>query len=115
MGDLRERLIAAKLAGTKTADGYTFRSNENATGAALVVVAAWLRDEATNTKKLADLAESQTGRTVLIVQAEALDKAADSIVCDQWWDSVHGPGWDQHMAYVGLRALADSITGDTDG
>lgn len=29
-------------------------------------------------------------------------------VCDRWWDSEHGPGWDEHMAEVTLTALADA-------
>ena len=50
MTDLRERFIAAKLAGEKTEPnwvfGHMFHTNEQAAGAAVAVVAQWLREHA---------------------------------------------------------------------
>jgi len=106
--DLRERLIGRKLAGTKYAEGsaafaYRFRTNEEAADVAVEVFAALLRDEATG-----DLMSEAT-------EAHAIDfgitdaDGHNPCVCGRWWDSVETEGWDQHMAYVGLAALADAI------
>jgi hypothetical protein len=76
---LRDRLIAAKLAGTTTGSGYTFRTNENAAAAALPVVADWLRELAAAKRGLADQTENQAGRTVLIAGADTLEYAAGLI------------------------------------
>lgn len=43
--NLRERLIAAKLAGRKTETGYVFNSNEVAADVAVEQVLAWLQEE----------------------------------------------------------------------
>lgn len=33
-------------------------------------------------------------------------------VCDGWWDSGESESWDQHMAAIALRVLADRIAPD---
>ena len=90
MSDLRERLIAAirkeiDASGTTGIMPYpdvVQRGAEIEADRALAVLVAWLRDEATGIKERADSAESLTGRTVLIVQAEVLERLADSITGD---------------------------------
>jgi hypothetical protein len=60
---LRQRLIDAKLAGTHRDDSqvwqYTFRSNEAASGEALAVVVAFLREQAEELRQLARDAEDR--------------------------------------------------------
>ena len=76
---LRERLIAAKIAGGRTGQGYEFRSNENAADVACGVVASWLREQAFDRRLAAAAASDRTGETVLLVKAEAIGGLADMI------------------------------------
>lgn len=46
---------------------------------ALDDVADWLRERAIYLRLSADTAENQTGRTILSIRAEAIDRLADSI------------------------------------
>lgn len=61
--NLREKLVAAKLAGTRDGDGYRFQSNEQAADKALKEVAAWLRRMAYRHRARAE-AKREDGRHV---------------------------------------------------
>jgi hypothetical protein len=105
---LRERLVWMKLAGTKTVNGYLFRTNEAAAVAAVAIVAEWLRDEETS-----DLVATATERHSIVF--DHVDADGNSpCACGEWSESMDGPGWDQHMAHVGLKALADLVAASVD-
>ena len=89
--DLRDRLTAANLASERfrASDGYMslgVNTNAEATERALAVVAAWLRDEAT--------------------------KDHIAAVAQQAFEDDAGP---IEVGLCVLHALADSITGSTEG
>ena len=77
---LLDRLIDAKIAGTRTAEGYQFRTNENAAIVAADVVAQWLREKA---NELATRADSGLGNLSMVHmygdQARAIEGLAASL------------------------------------
>jgi len=97
VSDLRERLIAAKIAGRQIPHGYQFRTNESAAEQAVVEFGAFLRDEATAKAMSEETTEHHWYRD-----------SDDSCSCGQWRDgdgSIHA----DHVARVGLAFLADAI------
>jgi hypothetical protein len=88
MGDLRERLAAVMDAAVGSLDPYRTSQRqiraavEAHTDEVLSAVAAWLRDEASAHRERGERLLSSTERTILVVRADTLDKAADSITGD---------------------------------
>jgi len=70
--------------------------------AAAAVFAQWLRATETG-----DLVAEATERHHITDQTDALGN--NLCVCGDWADTADIEGWDQHLAYVGLNALADTL------
>lgn len=82
---LRERLAAVMAGAVASLDPHRStrrqveREIENRTDEALRAVAAWLRDGAAQHYANAERGEDSTARTMLIIRADTIAKAADSI------------------------------------
>jgi len=62
MANLRDRLIDAKIAGSREGNGYRFNSNEAAADEAIKVLVKWLRELADVQRANAGVINSQSHR-----------------------------------------------------